>query len=347
MSHLSQNLERLIQMMSIEQLIGLLKQTNTTNNTTNNDILLSPIVQKVIQEYEQEIKELKSNVSQGTNVSQSTNNVVPIVKDYSDDIAKIHKQLEAINTNLLSLADTIKNITQVNSINHVNSEILTSIPAPVTIISGENIRLNIEEKINVDDKEEVEVEELEEDELEEEELEEEELEEEDDEEELEEEEEVKVDDKNICSVCECKVILDEDIVVVDDKNHCGACDPTVLQEEELEEEEVEEEVSDKEDEVADKEEEEVSEEEISDNEEEEEVSEKEISDDEEEVEVSDKEQEEEQQVTNEDEEVFEIEIDDVTYYATHEENGILYAVEKDGDVGPQVGIIKDGEPIFS
>ena len=335
MSHLSQNLERLIQMMSIEQLIGLLKQTNTTNNTTNNDILLSPIVQKVIQEYEQEIKELKSNVSQGTNVLQSTNNVVPIVKDYSDDIAKIHKQLEAINTNLLSLADTIKNITQVNSINHVNSEILTSIPAPVTIISGENIRLNIEEKINVDDKEEVEVEELEEDELEEEELEEEELEEEDDEEELEEEEEVKVDDKNICSVCECKVILDEDIVVVDDKNHCGACDPNVLQEEELEEDEVEE----SEEEVSDKEEE------ISDNEEE--VSEKEISDDEEEVEVSDKEQEEEQQVTNEDEEVFEIEIDDVTYYATHEENGILYAVEKDGDVGPQVGIIKDGEPIFS
>lgn len=342
MSHLSQNLERLIQMMSIEQLIGLLKQTNninSTNNTTNNDILLSPIVQKVVQEYEQEIKELKSNVSQGTN------NVVPIIKDYSDDIAKIHKQLDAINTNLLSLADTIKNITQVNSIKHVNSDTLT--PAPVTIISGENIRLNIEEKINVDDKEEVEVEELEEDELEEEELEEEELEEEDDEEELEEEKEVKVDDKNICSVCECKVILDEDIVVVDDKNHCGACDPTVLQEEELEEEEVEEEVSDKEDEVADKEEEEVSEEEISDNEEEEEVSEKEISDDEEEVEVSDKEQEEEQQVTNEDEEVFEIEIDDVTYYATHEENGILYAVEKDGDVGPQVGIIKDGEPIFS
>ena len=335
MSHLSQNLERLIQMMSIEQLIGLLKQTNTTNNTTNNDILLSPIVQKVIQEYEQEIKELKSNVSQGTNVSQSTNNVVPIVKDYSDDIAKIHKQLIQINTNLLSLADTIKNITQVNSINHVNSEILTSIPAPVTIISGENIRLNIEEKINVDDKEEVEVEELEEDELEEEELEEEELEEEDDEEELEEEEEVKVDDKNICSVCECKVILDEDIVVVDDKNHCGACDPNVIQEEELEEDEVEE----SEEEVSDKEEE------ISDNEEE--VSEKEISDDEEEVEVSDKEQEEEQQVTNEDEEVFEIEIDDVTYYATHEENGILYAVEKDGDVGPQVGIIKDGEPIFS
>lgn len=336
MSHLSQNLERLIQMMSIEQLIGLLKQTNNINSTNNTDVLLSPIVQKVIQEYEQEIKELKSNVSQGTNVLQSTNNVVPIVKDYSDDIAKIHKQLDAINTNLLSLADTIKNITQVNSIKHVNSDTLTPIPAPVTIISGENIRLNIEEKINVDDKEEVEVED-EELEVEEEELEEEELEEEDDEEELEEEEEVKVDDKNICSICECKVILDEDIVVIDGKNYCGACDPSVLQEEELEEEESEEEVEETEEEVSDKEDE------VADKEEEE-VSEKEISDDEEEVEVSDKEQEKEEDA---DEEVFEIEIDDVTYYATHEENGILYAVEKDGDVGPQVGIIKDGEPIFS
>ena len=49
----------------------------------------------------------------------------------------------------------------------------------------------------------------------------------------------------------------------------------------------------------------------------------------------------------EEEEVFEIEIDDVTYYATSEENGILYEVDKDGEVGKKVGIIKDGEPIFS
>ena len=45
--------------------------------------------------------------------------------------------------------------------------------------------------------------------------------------------------------------------------------------------------------------------------------------------------------------MFEIEIDDVTYFATDEENGILYEVTKDGDVGKKVGIIKDGEPIFS
>jgi hypothetical protein len=46
-------------------------------------------------------------------------------------------------------------------------------------------------------------------------------------------------------------------------------------------------------------------------------------------------------------EVFEIEIDDISYFATDEENGILYEVDSDGEVGKQVGIIKDGEPIFS
>ena len=49
----------------------------------------------------------------------------------------------------------------------------------------------------------------------------------------------------------------------------------------------------------------------------------------------------------EEEEVFEIEIDDVTYFATHEENGILYEITSDGDVGKKIGIIKDGEPIFN
>lgn len=46
-------------------------------------------------------------------------------------------------------------------------------------------------------------------------------------------------------------------------------------------------------------------------------------------------------------ELFEIEIDDVTYFATDEENGDLYEMDKDGDVGKKVGIIKDGEPIFN
>ena len=47
------------------------------------------------------------------------------------------------------------------------------------------------------------------------------------------------------------------------------------------------------------------------------------------------------------EEVFEIEIDEVTYYATSEDNGILYEMLEGGDIGKQVGIIQDGEPIFN
>ena len=54
-----------------------------------------------------------------------------------------------------------------------------------------------------------------------------------------------------------------------------------------------------------------------------------------------------EEVEEEEEEVFEIEIDDVTYFATGEENGILYEMTTDGDVGKKVGIIKDGEPIFN
>ena len=71
--------------------------------------------------------------------------------------------------------------------------------------------------------------------------------------------------------------------------------------------------------------------------------------DEVEEEVEDEVEEEvEDEVEDEDEEeVFEIEIDDVTYFATDEENGILYEVTKDGEVGKKVGIIKDGEPIFT
>lgn len=57
--------------------------------------------------------------------------------------------------------------------------------------------------------------------------------------------------------------------------------------------------------------------------------------------------EEPEQEEGEEEEVFEIEIDDITYFATHEENGILYEVDENGDPGKKVGVLKDGEPFFS
>ncbi len=111
-------------------------------------------------------------------------------------------------------------------------------------------------------------------------------------------------------------------------------------------------------EVKENNEEELAEEVKENNEEVEEESEEEVGTDEEVEEESAKE-EEKQSVNNqsneekkdeeeeEELELFEIEIDDVTYFATDEENGDLYEMDKDGDVGKKVGIIKDGEPIFN
>ena len=48
----------------------------------------------------------------------------------------------------------------------------------------------------------------------------------------------------------------------------------------------------------------------------------------------------------ENEEVFEVEIDDITYFTNDEENGILYECNKSGEPGKKVGILKDGEPFF-
>jgi hypothetical protein len=123
-------------------------------------------------------------------------------------------------------------------------------------------------------------------------------------------------------------------------------------EEEVEEEETEEEVDEEVEEEEVKEVDEEVEEEEADEEVDEEV-EEEVEEEETEEEVGteeekeSEEEEEEEEEKEEEEEVFEIEIDDVTYFATHEENGILYEITKDGDVGKKVGIIKDGEPIFS
>ena len=47
-----------------------------------------------------------------------------------------------------------------------------------------------------------------------------------------------------------------------------------------------------------------------------------------------------------DEEFFEIEIDDVTFCTNDEENGLIYELTEDGEVGDKVGYLKDGEPFF-
>ena len=48
----------------------------------------------------------------------------------------------------------------------------------------------------------------------------------------------------------------------------------------------------------------------------------------------------------EEEEVTEIEIDDVTYFTNDDENGFIYEATEDEEVGDKVGYFKDGEPFF-
>lgn len=48
----------------------------------------------------------------------------------------------------------------------------------------------------------------------------------------------------------------------------------------------------------------------------------------------------------EEEEVEEIEIDDVTYFTNDDENGFIYEATEDEEVGDKVGYFKDGEPFF-
>jgi len=129
------------------------------------------------------------------------------------------------------------------------------------------------------------------------------------------------------------------------------------EEEDLEEEEEEEEVGTEEEEEEEEEEEDLEKEEtLEKNIDKKEsaqiypVSESKIEKEEEaeaEEEEEEEEEAEEEEVEAEEEEVFEIEIDDITYFATHEENGILYEITTDGEVGKKVGIIKDGDVIFN
>jgi hypothetical protein len=153
-------------------------------------------------------------------------------------------------------------------------------------------------------------------------------------------------EENICSECDCKVILDEDIVVVDGKKYCGACDPTSSKEEEevasLEEAEEEEVAS------LEEAEEEVVEEEVVSSSANEivAVEEDDVETEKSESVASEAEEEAEEEEEEEEEEFIEIDIDDVTYCTNNEENGFIYELTEDGDVGDKVGYLKDGEPFF-
>jgi hypothetical protein len=44
--------------------------------------------------------------------------------------------------------------------------------------------------------------------------------------------------------------------------------------------------------------------------------------------------------------MIEIEIDDVNYCTNDEENGFIYELNTEGEVGKKVGYLKQGEPFF-
>jgi chromosome segregation ATPase len=60
----------------------------------------------------------------------------------------------------------------------------------------------------------------------------------------------------------------------------------------------------------------------------------------------DEEEQEQEEEEEEEEEFFEIEIDDVTYCTNNEDNGLIYEVTEDGELGEKVGYLKEGEPFF-
>ena len=121
------------------------------------------------------------------------------------------------------------------------------------------------------------------------------------------------------------------------------------EEEEVEEEEVEVEV---EVEVEESEEEEV-EVEVEESEEEEvEESEEEEVEESEEEEVEESEEEEvevevEEEEESEEEEAYEVTIKKKLYYTTNEIDGIIYSIDKDDEIGDEVGHFKNGKPVFN
>ena len=116
-------------------------------------------------------------------------------------------------------------------------------------------------------------------------------------------------------------------------------------EEEEDEDEVEDEPEEEEAEVEeedDVEEAEEEEAELEEDDDEEEKAEVEEEDEEEEAEEEEAEEEEDEEL-----EVDEIEIDGKLYFTTDDKNGTLYSVDEDGDIGDEIGYLKNGKPFFS
>ena len=320
------NLEKLIQMATIEQMYSMLQKMKIDNDDNNksqeptekcsnqNDALISALLN--------EHNFFKDEIS---NLNQKFRKYDAEIWKLTETIKFLEAKIEYLETDLSEIKNNTNNNSkylcqQIRGQQTLNSYLGLSSEKHDDVKEEEHIKLKIEEMRC----EEMKCEELhtqdEEDEL-------------DLDDELEESDE---DDVNP-PIITCSTILLTPSSIIESKQE--------VEEQEVKEEE-EQEVEKKEE--SEEEEEEV-EEEVS--EEEEEVSEEEVETEDEVTEIVNKKEEkvevEEEEEEEEEEEVFEIEIDDVTYFATHEENGILYEITSDGDVGKKVGIIKDGEPIFN
>ena len=311
-SHLSTNLDKIIQLISIEQIMGLMKQmktgvdiaTTTTNSSKEKEDIQVPKFECILPD-------------------------------------KMNEQLDRINNTLLLIVDKISAIeSEIQTLKECKQRSKSDADSE---FNEEHIVLKIEEKevvskiivdnLNIDD-EEASIEDVD-------------LKDDEDLDNISEDAGEPLEDNKdpvVKEEVEEEVVSEEEVEVVSEEVEVVSEEVEVVSEED-----------DSEKEISDESEEEASEEEASEDEvgasvgasveedvkEEQQVAAAVVVTPVEDVVV------EVEEVEEEDEEVFEIEIDDITYYATHEENGILYEVDKDGEVGKKVGIIKDGEPIFS
>lgn len=376
------SLDKLMQMATLEQLNNMMQQLNKNTNTNSisnaketTDILSLPLVQKVVMAYEDELKTKKNTVG----CQLSVNDFVPL---FDTVLSKMDEQTREYNSNLLRIENKVDQLFALlekqererqerekhqQSVDVDKSQLkLTSFPCFFRKYDMFDLTVN-EEIISEKHIEEETVKEeiicekyIEEETVK--------------SEEYKENITLKIEEKDILESDEdsddviedppvTRLTIEEDEVVDDELNDDEvsdeeAAEDKVVEDDDLNDDEASDEeaaedkvaiedeaVSVEEDEVVSVEEEEAvsveeSEEEVRTEDGSEEIDNVvEVKEDIQDVDVDVDEEEEE-------EEVFEIEIDDVTYFATDEENGILYEVDN-GDVGRKVGIIKDGEPIFS
>jgi len=323
------NLERLIQMATIEQMYNMLQQMKSDNSSN--------------------VKEC--NFSDGKYSAENNGLTCSLLKTEIDDHTE---KLRRNNSEYWQLSQTIQSLqvriqqleTELNEIksnnnNNNNSKFVcqqicgqqkfTGFSNGVSNekIDESHIKLKIEEKfVEAKCEADIELNNFDEDKLEEDnttknigaEIHEEKYNDETDDEDVKEEEDVVTEDEH-----GDEDVKEEEEVVTDDETEVLAKEADTVREY----------IQEKDKTVEEKFEEEESEEEV--------VTEDESEEKDEELSVG----EDIEPTFKDEEEVFEIEIDDVTYFATGEENGILYEMTSDGDIGKKVGIIKDGEPIFN